>query len=178
MQDKLLVSCGIITKLANHILTDYGYKSRITISITLNERKTFNDAHNCIEVYRNEYEKWILYDLDNNAYFTHEGIPLSLIEFVDYSSSGDYDINYIANDTRIDVVNWLFEDYNWSFLGEMNTADLKEYYKRVMQVSLLKDGDYFFFYDKENQTEIESYSTNFKYMDEEEFFNKFYLTLH
>jgi hypothetical protein len=132
-----------------------------------------------IEVYRKNYNKWVVYDLDNNTYFSKNGIPLSLIEFSEQSANLDYEINYIASNTNLDVANFIDDktNYDYAFLIEarfVNENSRKQWYKRVMQVPLIGDGKYNYFFNDTNIPRVGSYSSYYKHMDKKQFLEKFY----
>lgn len=176
MKSKLFLTCGKISSWAHYILNTQGINSRVVAGLTLDEWNSYDNGHTLIEVYRKEYNKWVVYDLDQNAYFLHNGEPLSLIEFANYSASGNYEIRYISSDIRVDISNFLARDtnYDYAFVAERKVNSLKLWYKRVMQVPMIRDGSYYYFFDNTHRSRIESYSSSYRYMDEEQFMEKFY----
>ena len=56
-------------------------ESRVVQTLTVEDWNSYNNGHTMIEIYRHDFNKWVLYDLDNNAYFSANQIPLSLLEF-------------------------------------------------------------------------------------------------
>ena len=179
LHSKIFATCGSICQWAHGLLESKGIKSRIVSALTLDTWNSYDNGHILIEVYRNDYNKWVVYDLDNNAYFSNNGIPLSLIEFAEYSKNGNYEINYIVSNANLDVVNFLDHktNYDYTFLLEARFANeysRKQWYKRVMQVPLIGDGKYNYFYDESNISRVESYSSYYKYMSKKQFLEKFY----
>jgi hypothetical protein len=179
MESKLFATCGGISKWVSEILESQNIKSRMVSTLTLDTWNTYNNGHTMIEVFRIDYDKWVLYDLDNNAYFERNKIPLSLIEFVNAVKSDDYTIKYLANDIKLDISNFKsVNNVSYSFWYEMMSNDeksLKDWYKRVIQVPIIKDknGDYYFS-DIENKEKLESYSKKYQFMNNDQFINQFY----
>jgi hypothetical protein len=176
---KLFMTCGKIASWARKVLESDAVKARIVTTLTLDSWNAYDNGHTMIEVYFENYRKWIVYDLDNNAYFTHDGSPLSLIELVKYIATGGYEVKYLASDIKLDVSNFIDHStaYDYAFLSEFNLANeklLRHWYRRVMQVPLIEDGDYYYFFDGANRTRIANYSRKYIYVDEWEFMRKFY----
>lgn len=174
-ESKLIITCGRASVWTHDILNKFGVKSRIVTSLTLDEWNSYDNGHTLIEVYRKDYNKWVVYDLDQNVYFERKGTPLSFFEFSNYSSSGSYEIKYISDDVGADISNFLTEDkkYNYAFFAESLTAFPKQWYKRAIQVPMIQDGDYYYFFNN-NRSRIESYSDNYKYMRKDRFMERFY----
>ena len=132
-----------------------------------------------IEVYRHDFNKWVLYDLDNNAYFSANQIPLSLLEFHESIDKGNYNIHFLADDTKNDISNFKGNDgYDYAFLAESinsNENTLRDWYHRVVQVVIISDSENnYYFYDQKHREQIENYSNQYKFLEYEEFIQKFY----
>ena len=76
LNSKIFGTCGTITIWIQEILESNNIKSRIVQTLTLDDWNTYDNGHTMIEVYHNDLQKWILYDLDSNVYFSKNGIPL------------------------------------------------------------------------------------------------------
>jgi|CXWL01.1.fsa_nt_gi hypothetical protein len=179
LHSKIFATCGSISEWTQKILQENGIKSRIVSSLTLDQWNSYDNGHILIEVYRKKYNKWVVYDLDNNAYFSKNGIPLSLIEFSEQSLNLDYEINYISSNSNLDVANFIDNktNYDYAFLIEarfVNKESSKQWYKRVMQVPLIGDDKYNYFFNDANISRIEKYSSYYKYMHKKQFLEKFY----
>ena len=140
MTTKVFITCGTISAWAVDILSRNNVRARFVLTLTLDPWNSYDNGHSMIEVYREDLKKWVLYDVDENAYFTHENVPLSLVEMIERSASGDYDIKPLASDTMLDVSN--FKDgtgYEWALIGEFTrTKDgIRRWYKRALQVPVL-----------------------------------------
>ncbi len=175
---KLFINCGVVSDWGYHILSTQNKKSRPVRGLTLEEWNSYDNTHRLIEVYREKHHKWVLYDLDNNACFYQDETPLSLIEFSDLSASGEYRIQYLSNDNRLDVSNFLAKstNYDYVFVAERLIDEhlLKKWYKRVMQVPMILDNDKFYFFDENNRSRIESHLSDCKYVDKDRFIKMFY----
>ncbi|MEX0656250.1 MAG: transglutaminase domain-containing protein [Nitrosopumilaceae archaeon] len=179
LNSKIFGTCATLSHWIQNILENQGVKSRVVQTLTLDEWNTYDNGHTMIEVYREDFNKWILYDLDNNAYFSSEGMPLSLIEFLDYVKEDNYEINYIASDIKLDVSNFLAENgYEYAFFSESilsNERNLRDWYSHIIQVILIGDVDNnYYFFDLDNRLKVEKYSSIYKYLNKKEFLNKFY----
>ena len=179
LNSKIFGTCATISHWIQAILQNQGIKSRVVQTLTLDEWNTYDNGHTMIEVYREDFNKWILYDLDNNAYFSNEGIALSLIEFAEHVKENDYEINYIASDVKLDVSNFLGKNgYEFAFFSESiisTEQTLRDRYQHIIQITLIGDVDNnYYFFDSDNRLKVEDYSSNYKYLNKKEFLNRFY----
>ena len=178
-KQKIFATCGTISNWSIKFLKDYGVKARIVAVLTLDKWNSYDNGHILIEVFREELEKWVLYDMDNDVFFTKNRNPLSLLEFTEHVKKNDYEINFIAKKNDIDISNFLDKknDYDYSFLMEARFLDQdtrRKWYKRVFQVPMIVDDKYSYFFDKENKTKIMTYSSFYRFLDENEFLSRFY----
>lgn len=175
---KLSMTCMYISKWAHYILNNHGIKSRFIGAMTLDNWTEGSVGHNLIEIYREDYKKWVLYDLDNNVYFLHNKTPLSMVEFSDYYKSEDYELKYISGDVNCDILNHksISPDNGFIFSCDIanNEKTLKKIYKRLMQVTFINDGNYSYYFNDANCSRVESYENNAEYITKDEFIEKFY----
>lgn len=178
---KLSLICIKVAELTRQVLTQEGYRVRLVQTATLEPRTGYNDLHVMDEVYIPKYKKWVLFDVDNGVYFTHKGNMLSLLELIKYAQKKDYRLNFIANDTRLDIANYYVmlknnNRYSFAFLAEWIDADLKLWYKRVVQVGIINTPKKAYF-TTDNET-VKRYVTKyypwFTYMPKKRFINIFY----
>ena len=132
-----------------------------------------------VRFFKEELKKWVVYDIDNDAYFTKDGNPLSLLEFTKQVRDGKYDINFIAKKNDIDTSNFFDKqnNYDYGFLIEARFLDQdtrRKWYKHVFQVPMIVDGKYSYFFDSVNIKKIQSYSSYHKFLEKNEFMKKFY----
>ncbi len=57
-----------------------GYPIRFVGLRTEDAAYDMGGGHGCVEVWSNQYQKWILLDVQNNAWWEHEGVPLNAYE--------------------------------------------------------------------------------------------------
>ena len=175
---KIFITCGPVSGWASRILGDHGIRARSATSLTLGHWNTYDNGHAMIEVYRKDLRKWVLYDVDGNCFFTWRETPLSLVEFA-YAVMSDkpYEINKLANDTRLDVSNFKGKDgkADYAFFCERMNAAVRQWYRRIVQVPMLHDAKLGrCFFDAANRQRIESYNKSFKYLEKSEFRRTFY----
>ena len=176
---KIFGTCDNISHWIKHILDDQQIKSRVVQTLTVEDWNSYNNGHTMIEVYRHDFNKWVLYDLDNNAYFSANQIPLSLLEFYESINKENYNIHFLADDTKNDISNFKGNDgYDYAFLAESinsNENTLRDWYHRVVQVVIISDSENnYYFYDQKHREQIENYSNQYKFLEYEEFIQKFY----
>lgn len=179
-ESKLVLTCGTNIKWTQDILQSLGLKSRMVMGLTLDKWNNYDNGHTLIEVYRPEYNKWIVYDLDNDRKFSKNRQPLSFLELVENVNTGDYEVEKISNSIRGDASGFIDQSsgYNYSLLWETMTASddrIRRWYKRVLQALLIVDPNYnVYFFDEKNRSKIEEYSSAHKYLPKEKFLEKFY----
>ena len=179
LYSKISATCGTISEWTINLLNENGIKARLVSSLTLESWNSYDNGHILIEVFKPDLKKWVVYDIDNDAYFTSNEIPLSLIEFVDKIPKDDFTIEYIARRNDIDVKNFIDKEnnYDYGFLIESRFLDeetRRKWYKHIFQVPMILDGKFSYFYDDKNSTKIEKYSSYYKYMNKDRFLEKFY----
>ncbi len=183
LNSKIFGTCGTISIWIQEILESNNIKSRIVQTLTLDDWNTYDNGHTMIEVYHNDFQKWILYDLDSNVYFSKNGTPLSLIEFIDAVKNDNYEIHILANDTALDVSNFVAKNnYEYAFYAESvfaNENTLKIWYKRVIQVPMISENEFSYFTTNniEERKQMESYASHHKFLSVDEFQSKFYSNL-
>lgn len=175
---KIFITCGPVSGWSISVLGDHGIRARSATSLTLENWNTYDNGHAMIEAYRKDIGKWVLYDVDGNCFFTWRETPLSLVEFA-YAVMSDlpYEIEYLANDTRLDVSNFKGKDgkADYAFFCERMNAAVRQWYRRIVQVPMLHDAKIGrCFFDAANRERIESYSKSFKYLEKDEFRRTFY----
>jgi hypothetical protein len=180
LNSKIFGTCGTISIWIEDLLESNDIKSRVVQTLTLDDWNTYDNGHTMIEVYHVDLQKWILYDLDSNVYFLKNGIPLSLIEFIDVVKHDNYEIYLLATDTTLDVSNFVANnDYEYAFYGESvyaNENTLKIWYKRVIQVPMISEDKFSYFTTNnvEERKQMESYASHHKFLPIDEFQSKFY----
>ena len=177
--EKIFATCGTISNWSVQFLKEFGVKARIVAVLTLDDWNSYDNGHILVEVYREELKKWILYDVDNDAFFSSNGIPLSLLEFVKKVREDDYDIEFIARKNDIDISNFVDREnsYDYGFLIEarfLNEQTRRKWYKRVFQVPMIVDEGKSCFFDNTNKDKILSYSSFYEFLDKKEFLDRFY----
>lgn len=176
---KLSLTCGPISKMAVTILNSLGYDARFVMGLTLDKWNTYDNGHSLIEVFRTDYDKWVVYDLDNNCYTSYDGVPLSIIELSNHIKvNKPFDIIKIAIDTKLDIGYGNSDKYNFSFFSELiisSDKTLKNWYSRVLQVPLIKSNGLYYFHDEKSSKRVLKYSKHFVKVDNfRTFYSKFY----
>lgn len=179
LHSKIFATCGHVSDWTCDLLKTRVIRSRVVASLTLDPWNSYDNGHIMIEVYRNDFKKWVVYDLDNNCFFTKNKVPLSLIEFSDCVKTEDYEINYLANNSNLDTFNFIDKrhKFDFAFLLEarfVNEDSHRQWYKRVMQVPMIADGKYSYFFNSNDILRVQNYSSYYKYMNKKEFLEKFY----
>ncbi len=117
---KLFLTCGNSSRWALHVLARCKVRARPVSTLTLEPWNSYDNGHSMIEVYREDLKRWVLYDLDSNACFVHGKELLSLVEMVERSAAGAYEIKFLAGDAPLDVSNFKSKTnaYDWAFSSE------------------------------------------------------------
>lgn len=179
LQSKLFITCGTVSKWAQSLLRSIDIDSRVVGGITVEEWNDYDNGHLLLEIWRQKWNKWVVYDFDNNSFFLplDSDRPLSVIEWSKLIREDKYRIQPLASDTRLDVSGFISVDgYDYGFFSEGINADILSWYARVMQVPFIYDENQrmFIFMDAEQKTRVESYSTSYRYMDKKIFMERYY----
>ena len=95
--EKLSIYCSGVSSWANYLLSNLGINSRVISFVG-------TESHDVIEVRRDDYQRWVVYDLNSNAYFSYNNTPLSFGEIVSAITNGSgYDVQLLANDASVDL---------------------------------------------------------------------------
>jgi hypothetical protein len=74
-----------------------GYPIRFVGLKTEDAAYNMGGGHGCVEVWSNQYQKWILLDVQNNAWWEHTAIPLSAYECHRLFTDGSEDeLNFVG----------------------------------------------------------------------------------
>tara|TARA_B100000686_G_scaffold205008_1_gene211826 strand:- start:556 stop:1599 length:1044 start_codon:yes stop_codon:yes gene_type:complete len=184
MIGKLRLTCGPTSQWVKYILDSLNIKSRLVKTITLNKWNGFDDGHALIEVWREKWNKWVVYDFTNNSYFKPKngGAPFSLIEFSKIVPNDNYEIISLSFDTPFEMTkfNSGYRFYSQTvgdlWYWEETRANLRAWYRRIMQVPLIFDPsrNTFLFNDKINKNKIEQLERQSLYVNEKKFMSLFY----
>ena len=177
--DKLYLTCGPASKWAVNILRSVNIDAREVMTLITGQFNDYDNGHNMIEV--KEGDRWLLYDIDNNSYFTLAGRHLNLIEFRECVEQGNYKINKLSEDLPV-YTGWIDQskNYDFTFYAELrliSEKNLRKWYKRIIDMVLIESGDTMFFPVSNNENlnkRILRYSANINGMDSTMFYKKFY----
>ncbi len=172
LQHKLSMTCTPISRIVNIILQSLNIESRVVQGFTPFEK----NGHTANEIYFDQHQKWVFYDIDFKCYLTRLGQPLSFRELIHLAPSGDYSIHSISNGAKVDISQFVYKGYDCTFLYESTQSDLalKSFYRRMMVMPLIEQQSRFYFCDDKFRHDAESYSKHYIYISKDEFVDKFY----
>lgn len=176
--------CTEYANVLANCLVALGYPAR-TISLTwLGEGFRSPDAHMCVEAWSNQFQKWILLDGQNDAWWEHYGIPLSAQECRHLLVSGrDSEMTFVGQDKDVDYAGgktyWVSHFYHlgignyYAYFDPVNQVKSRyceyvddeitpELYSRGMPDSPPLSSDYETIYPQLNQTTIRLKHINFQ----------------
>jgi hypothetical protein len=176
---KLVASCGAIAGLATRILRRHGVSARVVATLAGPPYNTYDNGHTLFEVYRRDLGKWMVYDLDNNAYYEADGKPLSTMELIRRIPTNDYKVMTLAADGIAAARPPSDPGFDYSFYFELisgTEAALRNWLARVARVALIHDGGVFYFSsgDADLRKAVEKYSKAYRYLDDAEFMKRYY----
>jgi hypothetical protein len=184
LTSKLFITCGGISGWACYIMTPLGIRVRTVSSLTLDEWNSYDNGHSIMEVYREDFKKWVLYDVDENACFFDKTNPLSLLELSERAASGDYQIKSLAADSMMDVSNFKVDARDRAkadgfdlafFMEQMQSENGRRlWYARALQVPMIGGCFCLTTPSEANRKRVESYCKGAKYLEKDEFVKKFY----
>lgn len=135
---KLYLTCEAASRFTHEVLNRLNIKSRVIGTRTLDRWNTYDDGHYLIEVYHDDTKQWVLYDIDNDLYFSINNRPLSLYDFV--NNEDQYEIVSISNDCKTVAPN-MINNYDYTFVNEERLSNLRRWYKRIMQLVYIENND-------------------------------------
>ena len=181
---KLTLTCGPLSEFARTLCEQAGLQARVVRVVTLDEHNGYDDGHVLLELRVRDLNRWVVFDLDNNASFLRGGVspsaahsgptPLSVVEFVEAVRQDELLAVRLSGDTRLDVQGFKGNGFDWTFFGEMVQADLRSWYKRVAQVALIPANGKYYFCDEAAREGLASEGSRFEYMAKKDFMAKFY----
>jgi hypothetical protein len=132
--ERLFVSCGKVSLLAQRMLADRGVESRLAATITRQPFNGIDDGHTMLEVRR--AEKWELFDLGNNRVAVDEnGEPLSFIEQI--RAGKDRRWRVLSGDSGIDLRGLTAADRRY-MQKTFIEGGLERWYDRVLGIPLVE----------------------------------------
>lgn len=176
LNDRLYLTCSDISAFTHHLLSEVGLKSRIVSTLTLDEWNSYNNGHTMLEVLVND--DWIVVDIDSGTLFTRNAEYLNLIQLIEAVPDDEYEIIWLNRAPNLDLSGTGEAGFNYSMLSEMrylDEAQLRTWYRRVLQVPMIESkGKYLFFCPESQIDRVEQYSPAYVYMNRDEWIKTFY----
>ena len=135
---KLFLTCNRVVNFTSSILEKYKFKTRTVQTLASKDLNGYDDEHVLLEVFDPKLQKWILIDIDNNAWFSLDNVKLSLVEYkTALDSTKNVKIEKLSNDAVVDISN--FREKGKSFYGVisenvMGDENLIKWHKRIMDI--------------------------------------------
>lgn len=176
---KLVASCGAIAGLATRILNRHGITARVVATLSGPPYNSYDNGHTLFEIYRRDLNQWMVYDLDNNAYYEADGKPLSVADLIARIPKNEYKIMPLSADGIAAARATTEPGFDYSFyfelIGGTETA-LRQWLARVARVPLIYADDVFYFYadDADLRKSVEKYSKIYRHLSTEDFMKRFY----
>jgi hypothetical protein len=190
INSKLSINCIATSIWAKSILDSQNIKSRIVGGIKPSDPAANYNLHVIIEVWKDELNKWVVYDLDTNLSFNDKAtdMPLSFIELSEAIKNNNYKIVRLSADPVVDISGY---DRNGALWNELLISDgtVYGYYSNWMSEALIIYGEnfdelYFTIDEKDKDAFLKEYPSvgfndlkfnpTLKYLSKDEFKNKFY----
>ena len=130
LSEKINVTCSVISRLGQKILSKVNIKSRLIETFTLDDWNGYDDGHVMLEVFLPNKKKWVLYDLTAKNYFKSNGLLLSAAGLFQRVKKGDFDLVSIANTGMSNFGKFDF------YMEEIFNAP-KKWYKHIYQVVVI-----------------------------------------
>jgi len=176
---KLSTLCGPASAWASEILEKCGYKTRMVMGLTLEEWGADN-GHTLVEAYDPGTQKWQVFDITNNCYFTDNNKPLSFLElYKALKESRNLEVRRLATDSQYDHTGFGNSGYNYSLGAERisTLSSLKKWYARDFQAALIQSPKGFVLFNDKADTvtkRILTYDKSFAAPDTSVFMKTFY----
>ena len=178
LREKLVITCGNISRLGHHFLGQVGVPSRLVGAKSVGKLNNYDMGHSLMEAYLDG--RWVLVDLDVKTLFRRRGKRLSLLEVVEAVAADDYEFEPISKATGIAVAAFVDEGYDYGFFMEtaFSTEErVRAWYRRIMVVPAIRAEDGRFFTTRtaaQRRKTAEYYPYLESYLPWAEFRRKFY----
>ncbi len=178
----LQITCGKSCFLANKLLEESGFRSRIVYSHTYETLNSYNSGHVLLEVFSEEYNKYILVDLDKKCIFLKNDMPLTLFEVSqNLFKSEVIKVKFFTNVTHLDLVSFVEKktNFHYSFIEYLHYSSQKQIYtciSRICQIPMIFDNGKFVVcaWDDEIKTKLELINQDFIIISNKDFLSRYY----
>lgn len=152
--ERLYLTCGTITLLAQRRLRELGVRSRLVVTMTRQPFNANDNGHTLLEVWRG---RWMVYDLDNNRVAVDaRGRRIDAASLV---AAKNRRWRMIADDRRFDTEGLDDPTHTyWIY------ANLERWYDRVLGVTLLQHQGRYVFGDASQRERLERYSPTYRFV--------------
>ena len=176
---KVIVTCGACSSFAVNLFQELGLAARRVHTLSLLDRNGYNDGHILTEVMADG--KWIVFDPDVGALYSHRGKRLNILQLTQQARRGDFQIDPLSLSMPIATGHFTAAGYAYDLWYEtvLSTPELRQQtFQRVLQVPVIvEDGiSYFTTPTEAERCRIEElYSEEpYEYLPETEFGERFY----
>ena len=159
--ERLYVTCGTVSRLAQRLLAAEGIESRVVTTLTRQAFNRSDDGHTMIEA--RTREGWVLFDIGTNRVAVDpSGNRIGFLEQI--HAGRDRHWKLLANDRLIDFRGLQAEP-------DLYLRDLRLWYQRVLGTPMIEtapgSGEYAF-HDSPQRERVESYSPSYRWASEPE----------
>jgi hypothetical protein len=161
--ERLYITCAPVSRLAQQVLAHNGYLSRLVATVTKQSFNGFDDDHALLEV--REGNRWVVYDLDGNLQpLDRDGRGMSIVQL---TRAKQVRPRMLAHDQAWDVRG--LQESGWPlsiapYMGRIFRNHLA-WYRRILGVPIIQDGDEMVFHDERQRARVESVSAGYHYVD-------------
>lgn len=132
MTTPLSLTCGESSTFVHQILNRLNLKSRIVLTLTNEDWNTYDNGHTLIEIFLENLNKWILYDIDLKNVFLKKNNYLSLFDII---TSDSYEVVPTSDHSFLD-----YSGYKKYFIhGEYIKYNKNIWYDRVFHFFSIMD---------------------------------------
>lgn len=175
--DRLHLTCGSVSRYADNLLRQYGYKARSVVFLTLNAWNKYSNGHTLLEVKENGV--WKLWDVDFRNYFQRESIDLNAKDFHKAVQENDYEIVSYSKSPIFNFGDLVHFSYNFGFFLEgcfLFENRYRECFAHWGGILLIQSGTNFYFTtnDPNIRKRVEGYAHNYTWMDQATWMKTFY----
>lgn len=177
------LTCGYMATFLDTLFRKLGIQGRLVAGMRLEGAyNTYDNGHSLNEIYSARERKWILVDADMGQVFLRNGRHLNLYEVSELIRTGrDFDlqslmVSDVAAWDSTSAVSGKFPDsfFSGGVLG--NGEYLKQWYRRILRVPLIRAGDGFCFLceNPRDRNRILRYSNSYQAVHRKEWLRRFY----
>ena len=175
LKRKLILTCSSSSLFIKDLLNFYNIESRIVSTNATSLRNGYDDGHILLEIFINDFNKWILFDVTNGVVFKdlyNKYLSIYELKKIDFDL---VNIIKLTDSPKLDFSSYM----EYQFLQDYTYYNLRDWFERIFEnVSIIGEGwkKYILNYNikKRNIEFLKKENPDLIFLNEKKFHNRFY----